>query len=57
MITERKEYLVLVERDRFIEKMIEKYYKAFLGDRLPFPGKGQEIGEVEDAEETNSKKG
>jgi hypothetical protein len=57
MITERKEDLTLMEVDRRIEKMLEKYLEAFLGDRLPFPGTGQEVGEVEDAEETNSQTG
>lgn len=38
MITERKEDLAQVEVDSFIVKLLEKYYKAFLGDR---------IGEVE----------
>ena len=33
MIIERKEDLVLVEVESYIEKMIEKYYNAFLGDR------------------------
>lgn len=41
MITERKEDIALVEVDSFIEKMITKYTKAFLGDRF---------GEVENGE-------
>jgi len=48
MIIERKEDLILVEVDSKIEKMIEKYYKAFLDDR---------VGEVENAEEIYSQEG
>ncbi len=43
MITERKEDLILVEVDRKFEKMIEKYYKAFLGDRLGEVGNAENI--------------
>ena len=41
MITERKEDLITVEAESFIEKMLKKYYEGFLGDR---------IGEVENGE-------
>ncbi len=41
MTTERKEDLITVEADSYIEKLIEKYYRAKLGDR---------IGEVENGE-------
>ena len=33
MITERKEDLVQVESEAFIEKMLEKYFSSFVGDR------------------------
>ena len=33
MITERKEDLVTVEADSYIEKLLEKYFRAFVGDR------------------------
>ena len=61
MITERKEDIALVEVDSFIEKMIAKYTKAFLGDRFgevangnlhdqsgrqPF-GPGEEVGNLD----------
>ena len=32
-MSERSEDLILVEVDSYIEKMLEKYYKSFLGDR------------------------
>ena len=48
MITERKEDLAQVEVDSFIEKMIEKYARAFLGDR---------IGEVENGNVYDEERG
>ena len=33
MITERKEDLVQVESEAFIEKMLGKYFSSFVGDR------------------------
>ena len=33
MITERKEDLVQVEVESYIEKMLEKYFSSFVGDR------------------------
>ena len=47
-MSERTEDLVMVEVDRFIEKMLEKYYKSHLGDR---------VGEVENAENIYSEAG
>ena len=47
-MSERTEDLVMVEVDRFIEKMLKKYYDSFLGDR---------IGEVEDGENIYSEEG
>lgn len=41
MITERKDDQIFVEAESFTDKLFEKYYKAFLGDRL---------GEVENGE-------
>ncbi|MCK5430541.1 MAG: hypothetical protein KAI94_13765 [Anaerolineales bacterium] len=41
MITERKEAQITVESESYIYKMLEKYYKSFLGNRL---------GEVENGE-------
>ncbi len=48
MITERKEDLIFVEAESFTDKLIEKYYKSFLGDRL---------GEVENGENIYSQEG
>ena len=47
-MSERSEDLIFVEVDSYIERMIEKYYKNHLGDR---------IGEVEDAENIYSQEG
>ncbi len=47
-MSERSEDLILVEVDSYIEKMIEKYYKNHLGDRL---------GEVENGENIYSQEG
>ena len=47
-MNERTEDLVLVEVDRFIEKMIKKYYESHLGDR---------IGEVENGENIYGQEG
>ncbi len=41
MMTERKEDLIFVEAESFTDKLIEKYFKSFVGDRL---------GEVENGE-------
>ncbi len=41
MITERKEDLIFVEAESFTEKLLEKYFMSFVGDRL---------GEVENGE-------
>jgi hypothetical protein len=41
MITERKEDIIWVEAESYIEKLLEKYLRAKLGDR---------IGEVENGE-------
>ena len=42
-MSERTEDLVLVEVDSYIEKMLEKYYKSFLGDRIGEVGNGENI--------------
>ncbi len=47
-MSERTEDLVFIEVDKFIEKMLEKYYKSHLGDR---------IGEVENGEKIYSEAG
>ena len=57
MITERKEDLVTVEVDSYIEKMLEKYFKSFVGDRengeiynqagRQPAGVGEEVGSID----------
>ncbi len=48
MIIERKEELILMEIDRRIVKLLEKYTKDYIGDR---------IGEVENAKKIYSQEG
>ena len=47
-MSERSEDLIMVEVDSYIEKMLEKYYKNHLGDR---------VGEVENGENIYSQEG
>ncbi len=43
MIIERKEDLLLMEIDRRIVKLLEKYHNAFIGDRIGEVGNAENI--------------
>jgi hypothetical protein len=43
MITERKEDIADIEIDSWIEKMLEKYTRAFLGDRFEEVADGENL--------------
>ncbi len=47
MITERKEDIAQVDIDSWIEKMLEKYTRAFLGDRFEEVADGENLYDEE----------